>query len=85
MSNTLLVFKASWCRPCKNMEPVLGDLKTQGYKIETYDVEDHPDVTKEYSVGSVPTLVFVNKNEEEFHRIVGATTYANVRRYMDNG
>lgn len=56
----------------------------QGYKIETYDVEEHEDITKDYSIGSVPTFVFVNKHDEEYHRVVGSTTSANIRRYMDN-
>jgi thioredoxin 1 len=57
-------FTATWCGPCKMLEPVVKELATlwEG-KVKVYklDVDDHSDIAMQYGVMGVPTLIlFVN-------------------------
>lgn len=52
-------FFATWCGPCKMLSPVLESLSTE-YSEVTFvkvDVDDCHNVSKEYGIMSVPTLM----------------------------
>ena len=52
-------FFATWCGPCKMLSPVLESLSTE-YPEVTFvkvDVDDCHNVSKEYGIMSVPTLM----------------------------
>jgi len=57
-------FTATWCGPCKMLEPVVKDLaKLWEGKVKVFklDVDDHSDLAMQYGVMGVPTLIlFVN-------------------------
>ncbi len=57
-------FTATWCGPCKMLEPVVKELaKLWEGKVKVYklDVDDHSDIAMQYGVMGVPTLIlFVN-------------------------
>ena len=57
-------FTATWCGPCKMLEPVVKELaKLWEGKVKVYklDVDDHSDLAMQYGVMGVPTLIlFVN-------------------------
>lgn len=57
-------FTATWCGPCKLLEPVVKQLadEWQGrVKVVKLDVDDNPNLTMQYGVMGVPTLMlFVN-------------------------
>ena len=58
----LLDFHAKWCGPCKALNPVLEELdKEYDGKIDIYkmDIEAELEVAQQFSVMSVPTLVFI--------------------------
>lgn len=62
---------ASWCGPCKMMEPVLDKLQdVYNIPIEKVNADEHPEYLVEYGVKSIPTLL-VFKDEEYSSRIVG--------------
>lgn len=69
----LVDFFATWCGPCKMVAPELEAVaptlegKADVVKI---DVEEVPDLAKQYKVMSVPTIL-VMKNNEEVSRVVG--------------
>lgn len=69
----LLEFGAVWCGPCKRLEPELEKLQAAwGDKVRLgkLDVDEAPDVTVQYSVISVPTvMLFINGEVRE--RIAG--------------
>ncbi|KAL4366293.1 hypothetical protein GQ457_05G018050 [Hibiscus cannabinus] len=66
-------FSASWCGPCKFMEPVLNDMAASFTEVEfvKLDVDELPDVAQEYGVQAMPTFVLLKKGKE-LDRVVGA-------------
>lgn len=71
----LLDFWASWCGPCKMMNPVIDELeKEYEGKIEVVriNVDENPQEASKYGVMSIPTYV-VLRDEKEVGRKVGYT------------
>lgn len=69
---TLVDFYATWCGPCKMLHPVLEEVEkeTKEIEIKQIDVDEAPEVSKEYGVMSIPTLILF-KNGEEVARNIG--------------
>ena len=55
----LLHFTASWCQPCKQMEPLIAIFVSENLDInyDKIDVSDEFDPAVEYGVKSVPTFI----------------------------
>ena len=56
----LVDFSAEWCGPCKLMAPILAQLKTmvgENTTILKVDVDKNPEVSKQYNIQGVPTLI----------------------------
>ena len=63
---TLVDFFATWCGPCKMMHPVLEQLKDElgeSIRIIKIDVDKNNNLTMNYRVQSVPTLMLFRKGE----------------------
>jgi len=57
----LVDFWATWCAPCRMLGPVIDELAEEGYKVGKVNVDEEPELAKEYNVMSIPTvLVFKN-------------------------
>ena len=56
----LVDFYATWCGPCKMLGPVLETLAIDVLKI---DVDECPELAREYGIMSVPTLMLFNNGE----------------------
>jgi thioredoxin 1 len=65
----LVDFTATWCGPCKMLEPVISQLSKDWagkVKFVKLDVDDNHDLTMKYGVMGVPTLIlFVNGDPVE--------------------
>ncbi|XVE84925.1 hypothetical protein DITRI_Ditri17bG0051000 [Diplodiscus trichospermus] len=74
-SNKLLVidFTATWCGPCKRMEPAIEEYATLYADVQfiKIDVDMLADVARDFKVDAMPTFVLV-KQGKEVGRIVGA-------------
>ncbi len=59
-------FWATWCGPCMKMGPVIEDLAKE-YEgkavIGKYNIEEENDLTADYSIRSIPTLLFFKGGE----------------------
>ncbi|KAK7340488.1 hypothetical protein VNO77_21193 [Canavalia gladiata] len=66
-------FSASWCGPCKFMEPEIHAMSEKFTNVEfiKIDVDELTDVAREFKVEAMPTFVLVKKGKE-IERIVGA-------------
>jgi thiol-disulfide isomerase/thioredoxin len=62
---TLLMFHASWCGPCKASMPAVEELAAS-VKVTKYDIDEHPDLARQYNVTAVPTFVLERDGKEFF-------------------
>ena len=66
----LLYFSAPWCGPCKALGPLLDDLSQQ-YPIKKVNIDNQPDIAREYGITSIPTTILL-ENGKEKERKTGA-------------
>lgn len=63
---TLVDFFATWCGPCKQMHPVLEQLKqdlSEGIRIIKLDVDKNEAIANAYRIQSVPTLMLFKSSQ----------------------
>ncbi len=56
----LVDFYATWCAPCRNMHPVLEELKKEmgeNLRIAKIDVDKHETLASEQRIQSIPALI----------------------------
>jgi thiol-disulfide isomerase/thioredoxin len=75
----LLEFTASWCAPCRMMEPALARLQREGYPVRQVDFDKQPRLVADYGVKGVPCFVML-ANGREVDRVEGFTTYTRLER-----
>lgn len=72
-SPVLVEFGATWCQPCKRLEPELEKLKTVWagrVRIGKVDVDVDPDLAMQFQIMGVPTVILY-KNGQAMQRITG--------------
>ena len=71
----LLDFWASWCGPCQMVSPVIEQIgeENDSIRVGKVNVDEQGELTMQFRVVSIPTLV-VMKGGEEVNRIVGAAS-----------
>ena len=75
----LLDFWASWCGPCQMVSPVLEQIgeENDSIRVGKVNVDEQGELTMQFRVVSIPTLV-VMKGGEEVNRIVGAASKSEI-------
>lgn len=72
---TYLKFTASWCRPCKEIEPTFAALAKEysdtGALFVTVDVDEFDEEAVKYGASSIPLFIAVKKGGEEVGRMTG--------------
>lgn len=71
----LVDFWATWCQPCRMIAPIIEQLHNEfegKAVIGKVDVDNNQQVSIEYGIRSIPTLL-IFKNGEVVDKIVGAT------------
>ncbi len=69
----LVDFYADWCGPCKALAPVIEELADEfgdQLKVAKLDVDQNNELSMQYGVQSIPTMVLFNDGDEA-DRIVG--------------
>lgn len=75
---------APWCGPCKAMAPTVEKLAAEfnvpesNVTIEKINVDDNPELVKQYGVSGIPTLIF-EKEGEVVARFVGVKPEKEIR------
>lgn len=77
----LLVFTAPLrCPPCRKLEPVINNLEKEYKPVRIY-VDNEREITRQYGVSSVPTIVIL-KEGVEVRRIIGYSDELNLRNIL---
>lgn len=80
----LLQFKAEWCNPCKLQTKEFESNKLN-VELNAINVDDDPDdLTNQYKVRSIPTMVLINDNGEEINRWSNFTKVSVINEFIDN-
>lgn len=84
-NGTVLVdFFATWCGPCRMMEPVLEEVsKELGIKVLQVDVDKFQNIAMNYQVMSIPNLVLF-KDGKVVKQNVGFMPKANLINWLNN-
>ena len=73
----LVDFWATWCRPCKAIEPHLASIAEEfadrGVKVFRMNADENPEFLARLSVFSLPTVLFF-KEGKLADKVVGART-----------
>ena len=80
MSKKVLRFTASWCQPCKMLAKTLEGIIID-YPIEVIDIDENQELSIQYGVRGVPTLVML-ENDAEVKRIVGMQTEGFLKEWL---
>ncbi|MCL4109504.1 UNVERIFIED_CONTAM: hypothetical protein GTU68_024401 [Idotea baltica] len=81
----LVDFWASWCAPCKMMEPMVERLHSDvadNAKVVAVNIDRNPRIALDFSVNSVPTFIAF-KNGEPVARQTGAATENQLRNLIE--
>lgn len=73
----LIDFWAGWCGPCRMLSPVVDQLAEEisDVKICKVNVDEQPELAREFSVMSIPTLVYM-KNGKIVNQTAGVKSKA---------
>ena len=64
----LLKFYSKTCGPCRLLSKIIESLKVEDLEVVSIDIAENNSAVEEYSIRSVPTLVFLDNEGKEFHR-----------------
>lgn len=70
---SMVDFWATWCIPCQALHPVMDELEQNlvgSAKVGKVNVNEEPELVKEFFVENIPTVIFF-KDGKEVDRLVG--------------
>ena len=80
-------FWAEWCPPCHRLTPILDELAVEyagRIRFVKVDVDNNPNVAREYRILSMPTLSMFRDGELVSQK-VGAVPKSRLREQLDAG
>ena len=77
----ILYFTASWCAPCKALSPIMDSLQGQ-INFDKIDVDSNTDLSTQYGVRGVPSLVLV-ENGKEVNRLTGVQSKEQILNFYN--
>ena len=74
---------ATWCGPCKMLSPIIDELAKEinDYNFYKLDVDENENISREYGVMSIPTLL-IFENGELKQKLVGFKTKAELKEIL---
>ena len=69
----IIKFSATWCNPCKVFDPIFDKVvsKFPNLEIEKCDVENNPELTEEYKILALPTIVILSDDNKLLLKVPG--------------
>lgn len=77
----LLKFTADWCASCKALSSKLEDFKL--CEIKEVDVEEEIDLTNNFKIRSLPTIVLVDEENKEIDRLIGNVSVSEIEKLVN--
>jgi thioredoxin 1 len=64
-------FYANWCGPCKSQLPILEKYakNNQDIQVVKINVDENPELSSEYGVKSIPTLIYFKSGNIEYKTV----------------
>lgn len=78
----ILYFSAAWCSPCKTLGPIIESLAGQ-INYQKIDVDNNQDLSIQYGVRNIPTLILLDENGEVKGRKVGLQTKQDILSFYN--
>jgi len=81
----LVDFWAEWCGPCRMITPIVEELYNDFKEkavIGKVNVDENPDVTTNYGIRNIPTILFF-KNGEVVEKVVGVVPKSQLAAKID--
>ncbi len=69
---TIVDFYADWCAPCKIQGPIIDELEEEMrdlVNIMKVNVDHNSEITKKFSVVSIPTIVILNEGKKVWKEV----------------
>ncbi len=83
----VLYFTATWCGPCKKLQPILEELSNEidNFEVIKVDVETEEleEIVKLHNIESLPTLVFYKNGDLQQHSIIGYNSKEQIKTFIN--
>lgn len=79
----MLDFYADWCGPCNMVAPIVAEIAEENpdYCIGKVNVDDEPELARQFGVTTIPTLVVLDKGQV-VRQSVGALPKAKLEAFL---
>ena len=81
----LVGFWATWCGPCRMLAPTIAKIAEEQegkIKVGKIDVDEEPELSVQYGIASIPTLM-VFKNGEVVNKSIGVIPKAAIEALLN--
>lgn len=81
----LVDFWATWCGPCKMIANLVEELAKefdQKIKVGKIDVDESPNISGQFGIMSIPTLMFFKKGKV-MEQVVGALSKVDLKKKIE--
>ncbi len=83
----VLDFWATWCGPCRQISPYIAELAEEyagRVVVGKCNIEEATDLTSEYGIMSVPTVLFIKNGERiDDLDLVGSMSKADIKENIE--
>ena len=82
---TVVDFWAEWCRPCKQIGPILEEISDEmkdRVVIAKHNIDEEPNTPTKYGVRGIPTMLLFKDGQLKATK-VGATTKSNILSWIE--
>lgn len=83
-NKVLIDFYADWCGPCRMLSPIIEQVADEvtGYDFFKVNVDNCPNIAREYKVMSIPTLITFSEGVEK-NKTLGFHSLEEVKEFLE--